>query len=214
MFYKEEIKKILRFGDILKGYILASSKIVEPNFHSDFKIDVKVPDFCVVLSPCCSIGIRQPGDDSIISLSPMVQVYSGFYDNPYFRADLTRINREMLPEQSVSPRVWGGLSPEEKEKRLKVGKTLAFVDLFIYEENELFLEYTVPRRDEEDIKTRYYMIDFRNTYNLNCEKIVNPKDFPLESKCLQLTEDTRKDLRYKIANYYSRVPKEDKILED
>jgi len=208
MFFQEEIQKELRFGDVLKGYILTSSNIVEPNFYSDFKIDVKLPDFCVVLSPCCSIG------NKIISLSPLIQVYSGFFDNPYLKEDLTRINREMESEQSVPPHVWEGFPPEEKERRLKTGKTLASVELFIYKENELFPEYTVPRRDEEDFKTRYYMIDFRNIYNLNCEKIVNTKDFPLESKCLQLTIDTRSELRYKIANYYSRVPKEDKILED
>lgn len=208
MFYQEELQEELRFGDVLKGYILASSNIVEPNLRSDFKIDVKVPDFCVVLSPCCSIGKK------IISLSPLIQVYSSFFDNSYLKEDLTRINRDMLPEQSVPPHVWEAFSPEEKERRKKAGKTFAFVELFIYEENEFFPEYIVHRRDEDDFKTRYYMIDFRNTYKLNCEKIINPKDFPLESKCLQLSIDVRSELRYKIANYYSRVPKEDKILED
>lgn len=208
MFYQEEKQKVLRFGDILKGYILSSSNIEEPKFNADFKIDVKAPDFCVVLSPCCSIG------DKIITLSPLIKMRSSFFDNPYFKEDLTRINRKMLPEQSIAPHIWEGLSNEEKERRKSVGKTYAFVELFIYLENELFPEYTVPRRDEEDFKTKYYMIDFRNAYNLNCEKIVNSKDFPLESKYLQLTKDTRSDLRYKIANYYSRVPKEDKILED
>lgn len=208
MFYQEELQEELRFGDVLKGYILASSNIVEPNLCSDFKIDVKVPDFCVVLSPCCSIGKK------IISLSPLIQVYSSFFDNSYLKEDLTRINRDMLPEQSVPPYTWEAFSPEEKERRKKAGKTLAFVELFIYEQNELFPEYIVHRRDEDDFMTRYHMIDFKNTYNLNCEKIINPKDFPLESKCLQLSIDVRSELRYKIANYYSRVPKEDKILED
>ena len=208
MFYQEEIQKVLRFGDILKGYILSSSNIEEPKFNADFKIDVKVPDFCAVLSPCCSIG------DKIISLSPLIQVRSSFFDHPNFKQDLTRINRTMLPEQSVAPHVWERFPPEEKERRKSVGITYAFVELFIYRENELFPEYTVHRKDEEDFKTKYYMIDFRDAYNLNCEKIVNSTDFPLESKYLQLTKDTRSELRYKIANYYSRVPKEDKILED
>jgi hypothetical protein len=208
MFYQEEIQKELRFGDILRGYILAASNIEEPKLNIDFKIDIKVPDFCAVISPCCSIGHK------IISLSPLIPVLSSFFDNSYFREDLTRINQEMLPEQSVASQVWESLSPEERERRLRAGKTLALVEFFIYKEDELFPEYTVHRRDEEDFKTRYYMIDFRNIYRLNCKKIVNPKNFPLESKCLQLTIGTRSELRYKIANYYSRVPKEDKILED
>jgi len=208
MFYQKEIKKELRFGDILKGYILVSSNIEEPKLNIDFKINVKVPDYCVVLSPCCSIG------DKIISLSPLIHIFSDFFNNPYFKEDLIRINRKMLPEQSVAPRVWEGFSPEEKKRRKSLGKIYALVDLFIYKENELFPEYPIPRMHEENIKTKYYMIDFKNTYKLNCKKIVNPKDFPLESRCLQLTKDTRSELRFKIANYYSRVPKEDKILED
>ena len=58
------------------------------------------------------------------------------------------------------------------------------------------------------------MIDFRNIYKLSCEKIITPKDAPLESKCLQLSIQARSDLRTKIADYYARVPKEDEILED
>ena len=58
------------------------------------------------------------------------------------------------------------------------------------------------------------MIDFRNTYKLNYEKINPPKDAPLESKCLQLSIQARSELRDKIAWYYGRVPEEDKILED
>jgi len=206
MFYQEEIQKELRFGDVLRGYILAVPNIEEPKLNIDFKIEVKMPDFCVVLSPCCSIG------DKIISLSPLIPVLSDFFDNPYFKDDLTRINREMLPQQSVSPHVWECLPSEEKEKRLSVGKTFAFVALFIYGENKLFPEYII--RTDRNFKTRFYMIDFRNTYRLNCRKIVNAKDFPLESKYLQLSIDTRSELRYKIAKYYSRVPKEDKVLED
>jgi hypothetical protein len=64
------------------------------------------------------------------------------------------------------------------------------------------------------IETNYYMIDFRNTSKLNCERIINPKDAPLESKCLQLSIQARSELRDKIAYYYARIPKEDKIFQD
>lgn len=45
-------------------------------------------------------------------------------------------------------------------------------------------------------------------------QIKTPEDAPLESKCLQLSIQARSELRDKIAYYYARIPKEDKILED
>lgn len=207
MFYQEEVDDALRFGDVLKGYILAASNIEEPSLSKSYKIDINVPAYCVVLSPCCSIG------DETISLSPLIELRGSFFDNPYLAEDLTRINRKMGPQQSVSPQVWENFPPEEKQKRLEVGNAYAFVELFIYEKNDLFPKYTLHRRNG-NIETNYYMIDFRNTYKLSCEKIKTPENAPLDSKCLQLSIQTRSELRDKIADYYARVPKEDKILED
>ena len=62
---------------------------------------------------------------------------------------------------------------------------------------------------QADIVTKFYMIDFRNTYKLDCEKIVSPKDAPLEAKVLELSIEARADLRNKIAFYYGRTPQED-----
>lgn len=207
MFYQERMDKALRFGDVLKGYILAASNIEEPNLNKNYTIDINLPAFCVVLSPCCSIG------EKTISLSPLIELRGSFFDNPYLAEDLTRINRKMEPQQSVSPQVWENFPPEEKRKRLEVGSAHAFVELFVYEKNDLFPKYIINRRNG-NIETNYYVIDFRNTYKLSCGKIRTPEDSPLESKCLQLSIQTRSELRDKIADYYARVPKEDKILED
>jgi len=207
MFYKQTMDDMLRFGDVLKGYTLAASNIEEPNLSKNYKIDINLPSYCVVLSPCCSIG------EKTISLSPLIKLRGSFFDNPYLKEDITRINREMEPQQSVSPQIWEKFPPEEKEKRLNEGYAYAFVELFVYEKNDLFSRYTINRKNE-NIETNYYMIDFRNIYKLSCEKIKTPKDAPLESKCLQLSIPARSDLRAKIANYYARVPKEDEVLED
>jgi hypothetical protein len=214
MFYQKEMDKALRFGDILKGFILAAPSIKEPGSHKNYKIDVNVPAYCVVLSPCCSIG------EKVISLSPLIEVRNSFFDNPHFEEDLTRINRVMEPQQTVSPDVWDEFPPEEKRRRLEEGRAYAFLELFIYEKNDLFPKYTIHRkqknkeRETMPIETNYYMIDFRNTSKLNCERIINPKDAPLESKCLQLSIQARSELRDKIAYYYARIPKEDKIFQD
>ena len=67
-------------------------------------------------------------------------------------------------------------------------------------------------RKGDNIETKYYMIDFKNIHKLNCDKINSPEDAPLQSKCLQLSVQTRSELREKISNYYARIPKEDLIL--
>ena len=65
---------------------------------------------------------------------------------------------------------------------------------------------------QKQIETNYYMVDFRNTYKLYCDKIKSPEKAPLESKCSQLSVQARSELRDKISYYYERIPKEDKIL--
>ena len=119
----------------------------------------------------------------------------------------------MEPQQAVPPHVWEGFPEQEKQKRLRVGRSYAFENLFIYEPHPLLPKYTLPMR-ECDIETNYYMVNFRNTYKLCCDKINSPTDAPLESKILQLFRDTRSELRDKISAYFGKVPAEDKIFED
>jgi len=207
MFYQESMDEMLRFGDVLQGYILASANIDEPNSNKNYKIDINLPTYCVIISPTCSIGYK------MISLSPLIKLNGAFFNNPYFAEDLTRINREMEPQQTVAPKVWENLPSQEKEKRLKEGYAYAFLEFFVYDKNELFPNYTIHRK-EGNIETNYYMIDFRNTFKVSCEKIITPKDAPLESKLLQLSIQSISELRNKLAFYYGKVPEEDKLLED
>ena len=205
MFYEQDRENVLRFGDALKGFLSVTPVIKQPILeahHNDYNIDINLPIFSVVLSPCCSI------DEGTISLSPFIPVRQAFFENPYFVEDLTRINRKMVPEQSLSPQVWKKLLPEERQQRLEKGMAYVFVELFVYEKNDLFPNYTVHRK-KGNLETKYYMIDFRNTYKINCESL---KENPVEAKCLQLSVQTRSELREKIAYYYGRVPKEDAVL--
>jgi hypothetical protein len=210
MFYAKEMDKALRFGDVLRGYPSTTPIIEEPMLKesSRYNIDVDLPKFTVVMDPCCEIR------NKTISLTPLIQVSRAFYDNPYFAKDLTRVNREMEPEQAVAPFVWEKLQPEEQQKRLAVGRSFALLNLFIYERHDLLPMYVIKRKDKEDIETNYYMIDFRNTYKLCCDKIISPENSPFESKILQLSIETRSELRNKISKYYANVPLEDKAIED
>lgn len=208
MFYQDEIDNALRFGDVLKGFILAESNLKEPDPKEKYKIEINLPDYCVILSPCCSIGQK------VISLSPLLPIKSSFFENPYFAEDLKRINRKMNPEQSVSPAIWESFSPEEKQKRLNEGYNYAVLEIFIYEEKDFFPKYVVKKKGGGEIETNCYMIDFRNTYKISCDKINSARDAPLNTKCLQISIQTRSELRDKIAYYYSRPAPEDKIAED
>lgn len=208
MFYQKEGDKALRFGDVLNGSVITESVLDELDSKTDYRVRINVPTYCVLLSPCCSIS------NEVITVSPLVEIYGSFFDNPYFSEDLTRINRKMDPRQAVAPRVWENLPLEEKERRLAEGVAYGLRDVFIYEGHELFPYYMPQRRDGGASSTNYYMIDFKHLHCIRCEKIKKADQAPLETKCLQLTIETREQLRNKIAEYYGRVPKEDSILED
>lgn len=208
MFYAESTSKALRFGDVLRGYFSTTPIIEEPALEEPFKqynIDVSLSKFSVVMDPCCQIG------NKAISLIPLMSIYGSFFDNPYLEEDLTNVNRKMKPQQSIPPHAWEQLPQEKKQERLAVGIVYAFVNLFVYEENDRLPPYNVPRR-EGDKSTSYYMISFRDIHKLCCDKIVTPEDSPLKSKVLELSVETRQELRQKVAAYYATPPKEDRVL--
>ncbi len=209
-FYETSLKyDLLRFGDVLRGYIVASPKITEPFTvipHSDYQIEILNPDFVVVLSPCCSIG------DSTILLSPLIKLKKSFFDNPYFSSDMTNINRRMTPQQTLPPEVWDKLPLDEKKKREGEGFTYSFLDNFVFGEHEIFSPYFPSEKDKVKYReTRQYMIDFKNTYRISCDKIKRNGTDLTKSKVFQLTVPMRQELRDKIAHFYSRIPQEDII---
>jgi hypothetical protein len=208
MFYEKQPHNVLRFGDVLEGFILSSTSMVSPEEarkKKRYHIEVRNPDYVVVFSPCCSIG------DKTLALSPLIPVLSGFFDNPYLSEGLTRVNREMTPEQSVSPHVWETMSEEDKARRFRgEPKGHAFLENFVYEKHDLLKTYTVHRQTG-NIETNHYMVDFRKIYRIECGKVANPKQAPLETKILELSIPTRGELRHKLAHYFGREPEEDRI---
>ncbi len=201
-FYQEPGDSVLRFGDVLQGFVCCTPILNDAPSTDSFKIDVTTKPFVVVLSPCCSIS------DQVISLATLIEIRNTFLTNPYFAEDLTRINEEIPPEKSLPPIAWEKLPADEKQLRLNIGDAYAFVELFIYAPNEIFQEYMVNTRAGK-ISMRYYMIDFRHAFRVNCSRIITPNKSPVDSKCIQLSVENRSKLRDKISFYYSRIPTED-----
>ncbi len=209
--YSDSIDPRFRFGDIIRGFATATPVINNPPLASEninFQIEVVRSGFYAVLSPCCSIN------ENVVVLCPLVQLRTTFLTNPYLVEDFTRINRPMTPEQAVPPSLWEQLPAHEKEKRKAVGFSYAFVELFVFSDHKMFPQYVLTARTGGVMETRAYMVDFRQSFTVRCDKITN-NSTPFENvKLLQLSIEARAELRNKMAAFYSRVPEEDKVLAE
>jgi hypothetical protein len=210
MSYESSFDNALRFGDIVSGLVLSAVGVDEPKaeFKKDYHIEVNHPKFAAILSPCCSIG------EKTLTLSPLLQVNPKWLTNPYLTEDLTRINRPMRPEQSVSPSELQRMSPEDRQRRFDLSKpeSLAFAEYFVYDKHDLLPSYPVVSKTMGiNTETGYYMIDFRRIYRLVCKQVTSPTSAPLEIKLLQLSVQTRSELREKLSSYFARIPPEDQI---
>lgn len=206
-YYEDTPSQALRFGDVVKGFVIATPQqktLVSADNQPNFGIDVRHLGLSVVLSPCCSIG------EKTISVAPLIPIRPTFFQNEFLAKDLTKINRVMAPDKSMPVAKWNSLPDEERASRMRQGNGYAFKELFIYAEHLLLPRHTVNRKDG-NIVTGLWMIDFRDAQKVVCDKIINPKQSPLESKILELSISARSELREKIAAYYSRIPVEDQV---
>ena len=206
-FYLLPNVQALRLGDVVQGFVSVTPNVNEQILSTEdhnYSVDIQLPTFSVVLTPCCSIA------DQTISLTPLTKVRYDFFNNPYFAKDLTRLNSIMSSQYSVHPKHWENMGPEEKAQRLAKGKMYACIEVFIYQEHKLLPSYELGSKNPR--LTGYYMIDFKAAYKLNCDKITrklqDDQETPIQ-KYLQLTVNARKKLRDKIAAYYSRIPEDD-----
>lgn len=206
MFYATEKSNNLRFGDVVKGFVFADLTINEPLLgkRHNYKIDIEIPSYCSVLTPCCSI------ENSTICITPLVKVKGDFFSNPNFVKDLTLINYPLLPNQMMSEEKWSELPEDRKKEILNKNKSYVQIQYFVYDGNDLFDSYEIKKNT-----TSHYMIDFKNVQKIKCDKIKrvdNGKSCDLlllESKALELSIESRNSLREKIAYFYSNPPKED-----
>lgn len=205
-FYTAQPDDALRFGDVVKGFLLSATDMEKPHPNGPpnrYNIKVLFPDLAVILTPCCSIG------DKKLALAPLDKVNPRFFENPFFEEDLTRINREMDPDKTVSPQVWQRMAEEEKKRRLSERKGYALIHYFIYAPASCLPQYRPSTKDHREIA--HYMVDFRKVHHIQCPQVNSAKDSPFQTKVLQLSRDTREDLRLKLSSYFSRVPDEDQV---
>jgi hypothetical protein len=204
-FYESVPDLTYRFGDIVRGFTLTTPYLTEPQAPAPatYRLDVSHPN-AAVLSPCCSIR------DSKILLSPLIPIRANWLDNPYFREDLTSLNRAMTAQQSVTPAKWQTWPENEQLERLNSAPAYAELGFFVYCKHPLLPTY-FHKLHGEIHECDYYMIDFRRLYSVDCPAIKSPKDCPITAKILQLSIPTRRDLRDKLAYFFGRTPTEDSI---
>ena len=134
------------------------------------------------------------------------------------------------------PTTWNKLPDEKKTEALEATPEYGWKPYFVYGGNPLFPEYTIERamrfnevidpmsklpkydlvKQSNTFRIRDRMMSFKTLYRVNCQSIVKPEKTTdktiLGSIVLQLSAETRKLLREKMASYFGRPPAEDLAL--
>lgn len=214
MFYAEQSSGKLRFGDVVSGYVTAVPDQQTPLIDSfiGYGIKVNLDPYLVILTPCCSIKQQR------MSVAPLNQARrrSMFFKNENYKKDMTLLNHPRLPKE------WRELGEEEVTAESEEEQVYVHDSIFIYSENKQLPVYNVKLGKDEPFESGFYYIDFRHITNVRCSCIVHEEeDIPKpkydtflsqmqSSKKLELSVDTRSDLRNKLAYYFLRVPDEDR----
>jgi hypothetical protein len=212
-FYEPNLGNELRLGDVVRGYIIVSPTLKSPLFSPikedhNYKLDIESPQYCAILTPCCSI------ESGSILLTPLIKIRKDFLKTPKFEADLTNINRKMVIQESIPPEEWEKIEPARQQEILSTEPEYKLLSIFIYKANDIFARYTLHGNEISE-----YMIDFKNIFTVKCpliqragERKKEEMDVVLSSKVLQLTVGTRYELREKLSFYFSRPSPEDRAL--
>ncbi len=200
---EKNFDKNLRLGDIITGF-----SHIMPQFDdffnkgNEFKLDITLQHFYVVLTPCCSI------EEKIITLAPLKKIRYQFFENPYYKEDMTRINRPMSPQNAYPPSVWAKIPEEQKIEIGSKEEGYALFELFFYGPDLKLPKYELKYKTNPIVVADTYMIDFKEAFTIMSNKIQRGNTYP---KILQLTILSRGELRNKLAKFYSRIPDEDLV---
>lgn len=212
MFYveKEQVNyEKLRFGDIIIGNYLSSILYTDKCNSLAFKMEVCVMPYNVILTPCCSIQTKDKEGNLIIT--PLIKVKPKFYSMPLIKDDLLMINRLITSEekkQIIPEQQWNNMSEEEQMMLLNEEPKYELVEYFIFDKNDMFDKYSLDNRHGKIEDVQYYMVDFRNTFNVKVENIQSPNNILLKSKVAELTKRSRISLNEKLKAFY-RIAEED-----
>jgi len=209
-FYREDPEHRLRLGDVLSGYVLSATQqedVLPEEGSASYSVGLEIPDFCVLLTPCCSIGKRRQA----LTVAPLTRLDKRILAVPYLAEDPTRLNRKGRADKLMIPEAWSKLSQDEKKERLS-RPSYVNLESFVYAGNDLFPFYDI-KVASQTFTTNCRMIDFRDTHTLACKQIQSAANYPLQSKKLQLTAMARHELRIKMGHFFMRPAQED-LLED
>lgn len=201
-FYSDNPEACLLLGDVVVGFQSIVPQLHAPsNAVCELQISVTRPAYFAVMTPCCSIGNKQ------ISLAPLVPIRWPFLQNPYFSEDLTRINSPVPPDKILPPAEFAKKSEAEQQRMLEKGPAYALNDCFIYAETEHLVRYEAPGKGGK-IESGFYLLEFGSAFRMNCQQVIREKA-PDNVKYLELSVETRSQLRQKLQHYFGRVPDED-----
>lgn len=203
-FYEHSPERVLRFGDVIRGFQFATPQTHTPSLETqkDWDIAVSVPEYAAVMTPCCSI------EGKAIALAPLVQIRPGFLNNEHLAEDLTRINEKVAPEQSIASHSWETLPPERRQSLIAKGPSYVFIDCFIYQAHDLLRRYVLHCKSGQ-IEVGQYMVDLKSICRVDCNLVNRDSPAPPGTKILQLSVATREAMRNKLSHYYGRAAEED-----
>lgn len=214
MFYAERHSEVLRLGDVVRGFPLSSTVATPAEgglAPAEYRIEMQIPKFSVILSPCCSIGSY----GNSILLCPLSSVQKPWFRNPFFRDDFTNVNRLVPPEKSVPPKKFVTMTPDEKLKHLASGEGFTLLEYFVYAPHDLLERYAIGVPGEGKEEVGHYAVDFRQMVRVSCRVITNPQvpndETISRAKLLELSIEARRELREKLAHYFGKPADEDKI---
>ena len=195
MFYADVLSPEIRQGDIFEGLInigIISTKFLTPAILNKehipcFSVNLGF-SYAVVITPCCDIQKRE-----YLAFCPLFPLTDKIRKNRFFAELPTRLNAKIEPQNAVPSEVWEAFPEEDKAKRLAGGKG------YHYKHNFVFEKY-------DDIFTDYMLIDFNFVFNVSRKTLGGKNQLLVPNRILQLSIESRRDLRLKLADYYFRDP--------
>lgn len=203
MFYKMPLdQNKLRQGDVAAGLIsfgaiaykfLSGNDICEFDSKPCFGIDLRF-NYNVVMTPCCQI--KKVDYISFCPLYPVSKKITNLRNKEYLNEDPVRINAPVPADKCVSDYYWNEkLTEEQRQMRIQKGKQYTYLRFFVFQKHK-------------DILGENMAIDFSDIFCIRRKDLGDFLEKILPVKVLQLSDDTRGNLRQKLIKYFSN-PEED-----
>jgi len=113
--------------------------------------------------------------------------------------------------QAIPPGHLRAMSDDDRaEIEADTRKELRLLGFFVYAPNDLLPAYPV-KVNKKSVPVSHYSVDFREIHRIKCNEIQSAKKSPWKAKLLQLSRNSREQLRTKLASYFARPAPEDEV---